>query len=651
MKKYLLTIFLFILIIPTVVFAASTCNPSDIEIETVTMSKKGGNATEVTAASINEKKIDLDVKLYDPSDYIEYTIKVQNNGTEDYYIKEKNFTNNQYFKYEFIHENDSYKIEPNEEKDITLRVSYLDRVDGNANYTSTDSLKLSIYDNQGVNVANTLMNLNLGLKILIGLVIIAIIAGLVILFVNNKKSRKMLILLIGIALFIPITSDASCDATIDVDVNIELDSKDAIFDSGSNVNILMKTLAGTTIGSSGTWTVDSTVTAFKKSTTEPEAANKTASHVASSADSPLPIYMWYSSGTIWWWSEDETPSFGEDGSNFFAGFGELTNIEGATTFNTTNSTNLSTMFTLCSKLTNYTPIANWNTSNNTSLAYAFYSSKISDLTSISNWDVSKVTSMEHTFQQASQITTLEGLRNWDTSSLVNISYMFYLANGITTTEPIKNWDTSKVENCEGTFLQMSALTTINLSGWNTGNVTTMENMFGSSASINSLEGISNFDTSNVTTMKSMFYGVTGVTTTAPIKDWNVTKVQTLESTFGGMTNLATADLSGWVTTSLTNMDYTFNQSGVSVIDISNFDTRNVTSFASCFWGSDNLSTIYIGANWSTSANTGSPNYVFPNESTLPNFSTSNGYPDIDYRHLTWAKPSTEGGYLTVKPNS
>ena len=109
----------------------------------------------------------------------------------------------------------------------------------------------------------------------------------------------MLILLIGIVLFMPINSEASCDATINVDVNIELDSKNAIFDIGSNVNILMKTLAGTTIGGSGTWTVDSTVTAFKKSSTEPDATNKTANNIASSVDSPLPIYMWYSNGTIW----------------------------------------------------------------------------------------------------------------------------------------------------------------------------------------------------------------------------------------------------------------------------------------------------------------------------------------------------------------
>ena len=79
------------------------------------------------------------------------------------------------------------------------------------------------------------------------------------------------------------------------------------------------------------------------------------------------------------------------------------------------------------------------------------------------------------------------------------------------------------------------------------------------------------------------------------------------------------------------MNYMFNQSGVSVIDISNFDTKNVIGFDSCFWGSTN--------------------YAFPDTCSLPNFSTSNGYPNLDYRDLSFAKTTTEGGYLTIKPST
>ena len=50
-------------------------------------------------------------------------------------------------------------------------------------------------------------------------------------------------LLIALAIFIPISANAACESSIDVDINIELDNKNAIFDTGSNVNVLMKTLA------------------------------------------------------------------------------------------------------------------------------------------------------------------------------------------------------------------------------------------------------------------------------------------------------------------------------------------------------------------------------------------------------------------------
>ena len=167
MKKYLLTIILFILIIPTVVLAASTCNPGDIEIKSVTLSKTLGTAEEVTAASVDNKSINIDVKLNNPNDSMEYDITVKNNSTEDYYIKEQDFNNDQYLKYEFVHENNSIKIAPSEEKDITLRVSYVDRVEGNSNYTTTDNLSLNILDKQDISVANTLKNLSIGFKILI----------------------------------------------------------------------------------------------------------------------------------------------------------------------------------------------------------------------------------------------------------------------------------------------------------------------------------------------------------------------------------------------------------------------------------------------------------------------------------------------------
>jgi hypothetical protein len=66
MKKLIL-ILLIILMLPMVVYAEN-CNKNDITVESIILSNKVGNAKEVNASSVDETKLNLDVKLYDPND-------------------------------------------------------------------------------------------------------------------------------------------------------------------------------------------------------------------------------------------------------------------------------------------------------------------------------------------------------------------------------------------------------------------------------------------------------------------------------------------------------------------------------------------------------------------------------------------------------
>ena len=799
MRKLIFVLLLFL--IPTVVLAANTCNPNDLSIETVTLSKTVGNAEEVTAASVDNQKINLDVKLNDPNDYMEYKIIVKNNSTEDYYIKDEDIADNQFLKYEFVHENNEYLIEPNSEKEITLRVSYKNRVDGSANYTSTDTLSLNVLSNQMIEAGNTLKNISIGLAIFIVVIILLIICG-VITIANNKKSRDILMLLIALAIFIPISANAACESSIDVDVKIELDSKNAIFDTGTNINVLMKTLAGTTI-TNGAFTHDETVTAFKKSSTEPESANK---NVASSSTSEYPIYVWYENGTIWWWSEDDTPSLGVDGSYFFAGFDELTSIDGATTFDSSNSTNLSNLFPMCGKLADYTPVSNWNTSSNTNLDYSFYGSYINDLEYLRNWDVSKVTTFDSMFLYADNfssvealenwntssaenfnnlfsftriqsldglddwdvshvqffnytfnyieslvdiegvrkwntesalemkylidcctqlesiaalenwdvshvtdmeyafnnnpallsleglekwnteslksikatfgyiplLTSLEPLRNWDVSKVTTMAYAFNHDTGLTSIEPIegwtttslastesmfvgdnnilsadlRNWDDTKLSNTAQMFNGCTRITEINLTGWDTPSLTGSGMMFYNCNNLTKIYGIEHINTSKITYFPGMFYGCSKITS-LDLHEWNTEKVIEMNSMFNNCTSLTEVNVLGWNTARNTTLANMFRNTALTTIDISSFDTKKVKNFNEMFNLSTHLTTIYIGEDWDTSANTKEGTNVFASSTSLPNFSTSNE----NYRSLAWAKPTTQGGYLTLKTNS
>ncbi len=100
----------------------------------------------------------------------------------------------------------------------------------------------------------------------------------------------------------------------------------------------------------------------------------------------------------------------------------------------------------------------------------------------------------------------------------------------------------------------SNATTIDLSRFNTANVTDMRYMFNLCTNLTSLD-VSNFDTSKVTNMQSIFH------------DCN---------------SLTTLDLSNFDTSNVTNMSYMFYGSGFTTLDLSNFDISNVTTMSNMF---------------------------------------------------------------------
>ena len=646
MKKYLLTILLILAIVPCTVFAATT-NPDDIEIKSIVFSKLHGVGKEVNPASIDNKTISLDVKLYNPSDYLEYIISVKNNGNQDYYIKEEGISNNQYLKYEISHEGDSYKVAPGEEKEITLRVSYKERPSGSENYTTTNTLKLDILNTQEIGVANTLKNLSIGALVAIIFIIAMVVIGLIVVFINNKKSRNIIVLLIAIMLLLPISSNAKSTFTIDLDVKVELDNKQAMFDVGTNVNILMKTLAGTTIGQNGAYTADTTIKKIKRAAAAPT-LQAYQNNIAAS-DSPLPIYMWFieDEDTIYWWSEDESPSLNPNSGGLIANFQELISIEGIANFDASTATDLSNLIAVARKLTDISPIANWNTTNNTTLFSSFFYIGVSSLEALRNWDTSNNTSLAYCFEALSHVTDLSPIANWNTSKVTDMSYAF-ASSAFENLDALANWDTSKVENMIYLFYDDGELTNIDgIANWNTSNVTIMNGMFAGCTNIVSASAVEGWNTSSLINMGGMFNAVSKITS-LDLTGWDVSKVTTMDLLFAGCTALANLDISTWAPTSVTNLNATFaGMPNIQTLDLSGFDTSNVTNFKQMFSGSTSLTTIYIGEGWNTSANTGDATGVFPDSCHLPNFSTSN----TNYKNLSWAKPTTQGGYLTLKTNS
>ena len=102
------------------------------------------------------------------------------------------------------------------------------------------------------------------------------------------------------------------------------------------------------------------------------------------------------------------------------------------------------------------------------------------------------------------------------NNLTKTDYMFYDCNSLTNLN-LSNFNTQNVSNMGGMFQNCESLKNLNLSNCNTQNVTNMSGMFNKCGSLTNLN-LSHFDTQNVTDTSSMFFGCNSL-----IKDGIITK--------------------------------------------------------------------------------------------------------------------------------
>lgn len=143
-----------------------------------------------------------------------------------------------------------------------------------------------------------------------------------------------------------------------------------------------------------------------------------------------------------------------------------------------------------------------------------------------------------TFSVANDCINEEG--RWEGDVLIDTScatQFTFSGCSLIRTLDVSNWDTSNVTNMYASFRFCTSLKFLDVSNWDTSNVTGMASMFSWSRGIN-VKGLENFDTSNVTTVNQMFVG--GLqTVVVDFTNWD----------FSNVTN-ASNFADGWVATSL-----------------------------------------------------------------------------------------------------
>lgn len=263
-----------------------------------------------------------------------------------------------------------------------------------------------------------------------------------------------------------------------------------------------------------------------------------------------------------------------------------------------------------------------------------------EITSINfnnNYDTSKAENMKDMFYNCRKITSFD-VSSFNTSSATNMSEMFGSCFNLISLN-LSNFDTHNVTDMSQMFIFNSAMTSVNVSSFDTSKVTIMYGMFSSCMALTTLD-VSNFNTSLVTSFSSLFaqcYGLTSLN----LSNFNTSNVNNMQSTFAGCEALTSLNITSFDTSQVTTMlSMFFDCKLLTTIDLRNFNTSSLTQIENMFYNCKNLTTIQISSSWNVSNVTDSGEDMFYGCTKLPNFNSA-------YIDITMAKPTTQGGYLTL----
>jgi|GEM_PF-2124053 len=233
---------------------------------------------------------------------------------------------------------------------------------------------------------------------------------------------------------------------------------------------------------------------------------------------------------------------------------------------------------------------NWgekfNTENVTNMSFAFAGlTKLQSL-DLSSFDMGSVESIEGIFARNETLETLE-LANWDTSKITAMNYAFYETPNLKNYN-VEGWKTSSLISMRGMFYG-SGIESLDLSGWDTSHVNSFYQLFEKTPNLHYVN-MKGLNTSSVVDMAYMFErsGVYEL----DLSSFNTANVTNMDSMFYSANQLKTLDLQSFNTAQVTNMDYMFgNMTNLESINLDSFDTSSVTILRGAFYNDKKLKTV------------------------------------------------------------
>ena len=194
------------------------------------------------------------------------------------------------------------------------------------------------------------------------------------------------------------------------------------------------------------------------------------------------------------------------------------------------------------------------------------------------------------FTGCTNLTSLD-VTKFNTANVTNMNSMFYNCSKLTSLDVTK-FNTAKVSDMSRMFSSCTNLTLLDVTKFNTANVTNMNRMFYNCSKLTSLD-VTKFNTAYVTNMNSMFCNCSKLTS-LDVTKFNTAKVSDMSYMFSGCTSLTLLDVTKFNTAYVTNMSCMFSGcTNLTLLDVTNFNTANVTTMNRMFYNCSKLTSLDV----------------------------------------------------------
>ena len=188
---------------------------------------------------------------------------------------------------------------------------------------------------------------------------------------------------------------------------------------------------------------------------------------------------------------------------------------------------------------------------------------------------------------------------FDTQNITDMSYMFRGCSSLTSITFPENFG-SNVTSMYSMFFGCSSLTSITFPENFGSNVTSMSSMFYNCKSLTTLN-LSNFDTQSVADMGDIFRDCSSLTSITFPENFG-SNVTSMYGMFYGCSSLPSIDLSNFNTQSVTSIGDMFHGcSSLTTLDLTPLNTQSVTYMNYMFSSCSALTTLTLGENWASNS--------------------------------------------------